>query len=49
MMSTIDEERIKLFDDLELKSQGMFENKNEVEVQLRSCDGNQSTSIEHEE
>ena len=49
MMSTIDEERIKLFDDLELKSQGMCENNNEVQVQLRSCDGNHSTSIEQEE
>ena len=49
MISTKVEERIKLFDDLELKSQGMCENNNEVQVQLRSCDGNQSTSIEQEE
>ena len=49
MMSTIVEERIKLFDDLQLKSQGVCEDKNEVQVQLGRYDGIQSTSMEKKE
>ena len=49
MMSTIVEERIKLFDDLRLKSRGVCEDRNEVQVQLGRYDGIQSTSMEKKE
>ena len=49
MMSTTVEERIKLFDDLRLKPQGVCEDGNEVQVQLERYDGIESTGMEKKE